>query len=251
MTQHRHPPAPRSAPSARPAPARGPLASLLALAFGFVASTVFAWVFGIVVEIAGIYFFWPEEGVRHSQALVQEDLDYIAEFPRSIIVPDTVAFARQVAGYVSWPFRKLGVLRFVERRLATPMPPAGSGSHRQVSLLLHELARYALIAMYVGQDTMIRLAIVIYALPAFGMACLLGLVDGLVRRDLRKWGGGRESSFIYHHAKKWTFWGLTGGFSLYLAWPFGGFNPAAMVLVFGAFVAWSLSVTASSFKKYL
>ncbi|MCX8516905.1 MAG: DUF4400 domain-containing protein [Rhodoferax sp.] len=49
---------------------------------------------------------------------------------------------------------------------------------------------------------------------------MVGVVDGLVRRDLRRWGGGRESSFVYHHAKRYTHWALTGGFGLYLAWPF-------------------------------
>jgi Domain of unknown function (DUF4400) len=44
---------------------------------------------------------------------------------------------------------------------------------------------------------------------------------------------------------------LTGGFGLYLAWPFGGFNPAYMVLVFTVLVAMSLSTTLAAFKKYL
>ena len=44
---------------------------------------------------------------------------------------------------------------------------------------------------------------------------------------------------------------LGGGFALYLAWPFGGFNPSHMVLVFTFLVAWFLSLTLSSFKKYL
>ena len=113
------------------------------------------------------------------------------------------------------------------------------------------LATVGIVAMYTAQDTALRLAIVLFALPAFVLACLLGAVDGLVRRDLRKWGGGRESSFVYHHAKSSTYLALGGGFSLYLAWPTGGFNPAYMVLVFTALTAWSLSLTLSSFKKYL
>ena len=76
-------------------------------------------------------------------------------------------------------------------------------------------------------------------------------VDGLVRRDLRRWSGGRESSFVYHHAKRYTVWALTGGFGLYLTWPFGGFNPAYMVLVFTVLVAATLSTTVAAFKKYV
>jgi integrating conjugative element membrane protein (TIGR03747 family) len=76
------------------------------------------------------------------------------------------------------------------------------------------------------------------------------VIDGLVRRDIRRWTGGRESSFVYHHAKRYTSWALTGGFGIYLAWPFGGFNPAYMVLIFTVLVAAALSTTVGSFKKY-
>ena len=83
------------------------------------------------------------------------------------------------------------------------------------------------------------------------LADAVGAVDGLVRRDLRRWSGGRESSFVYHHAKRYTAWALTGGFGLYLTWPFGGFNPAYMVLIFTALVAATLSTTVASLKKYM
>ena len=32
-------------------------------------------------------------------------------------------------------------------------------------------------------------------------AIFVGLVDGLVRRDIRRFGAGRESGFIYHRAR--------------------------------------------------
>jgi len=97
---------------------------------------------------------------------------------------------------------------------------------RVLQRLLIEGARVLEILLYVTQDTAVRLAVAFYALPAFAMACLLGMVDGLVKRDLRKWAGGRESSFVYHHSKHYTAWFLTAGFALYLSWPVGGFNPA-------------------------
>lgn len=38
-------------------------------------------------------------------------------------------------------------------------------------------------------------------LPLFLMAAFVGLIDGLVRRDIRRFGAGRESEFIYHRAR--------------------------------------------------
>jgi integrating conjugative element membrane protein (TIGR03747 family) len=117
--------------------------------------------------------------------------------------------------------------------------------------LQHTLSRWVLMSMYVGQDVLLRLSVAAFALPAFVLACMVGVVDGLVRRDLRRWGGGRESSFVYHHAKRYTHWALTGGFGLYLAWPFGGFNPAYMVFVFTVLVAFTMSTAVAAFKKYV
>ena len=47
-----------------------------------------------------------------------------------------------------------------------------------------------------------RLAILTLATPVFGLFAAVALVDGLVRRDPRRWVGGRQSSFVYHYAKK-------------------------------------------------
>ncbi|MFU3287453.1 DUF4400 domain-containing protein, partial [Pseudomonas aeruginosa] len=47
----------------------------------------------------------------------------------------------------------------------------------------------------------VRLVILVMTIPLFLMAAFTGLVDGLVRRDLRKFGAGRESSYLYHKAR--------------------------------------------------
>ena len=189
--------------------------------------------------------------------------------PRSLLVADTVAFSESVRNWVALPFSKIGVVDGKAQSL-TPFPaPSPSSSQRppastatgytgvsgQIRAASAEVSKtvsnWALMTMYVTQDVLLRMCVAIFALPAFALACLVGVVDGLVRRDLRRWGGGRESSFVYHHAKRYTHWALTGGFGLYLAWPFGGFNPALMVLVFTVLTAITLSTTVAAFKKYV
>jgi integrating conjugative element membrane protein (TIGR03747 family) len=235
----------------------GPLGMAVALAFGLVLTTAFSWFLSILIELVGMHTLWKDKGVLHARQLIQEDLRYIAEAPHSLVVADTVAFSRALVARVAIPFERLDVVGFHQRNTAALERPvsharAGSATLKRISnTLAHMWATLGMVAMYTAQDTALRLAIVVFALPAFVLACLLGAVDGMVRRDLRKWGGGRESSFVYHHAKAMTYLTLGGGFSLYLAWPGGGFNPAYMVLAGTALVAWSLSLTLSSFKKYL
>lgn len=237
------PPVRQPAAVERPGP-RGPVALILATVLGLFFATLVSWMFGVLIELAGIYYLWPEEGIEHSRRLVQEDMGYIAAAPRSVIIDDTVGFATEVLDTVEQQYRRIGIPQWYERTQSQQAETVAS----EISF---HASRALLMTMYVAQDTLLRLAVAGFAIPAFVLACLLGLVDGLVRRDLRRWGGGRESSFVYHHAKRYTKWALTGGFTAYLAWPFGGFHPALMVLTFTALVAATLSTTVAAFKKYL
>lgn len=241
---------------------RGPVMLVFEVAIGLVMVAVFAWFTGVAIEVVGIYSFWKDEGEAHAQRIVQQDLEYVAAAPSSLLVEDTVAFSHEVVRRVAQPYVAIGVIRWyqrhngpaqqqIDRSTGTGQQALTRGLHNGTVYASRTMSRIALISMFVAQDVLLRMSIAIFALPAFALACLLGAVDGLVRRDLRRWGGGRESSFIYHHAKRYTVWSLTGGFGLYLAWPFGGFNPALMVLVFTVLVAATLSTTLAAFKKYV
>jgi integrating conjugative element membrane protein (TIGR03747 family) len=79
---------------------------------------------------------------------------------------------------------------------------------------------------------------------------VVALVDGLVQRDLRRWGGGRESAFIYHHVKKLLFPSLLLAWIVYLGLPFS-LHPNFVILPFAGLFAFAVTVTAGTFKKYL
>jgi integrating conjugative element membrane protein (TIGR03747 family) len=104
--------------------------------------------------------------------------------------------------------------------------------------------------MQVTQVFSVRLAILALATPVFLLFSLVALVDGLVKRDLRRWGGGRESSFLYHWAKRSALPLLVLTWVVYLALPFS-LHPSFVVLPFAILFALSVEVTASTFKKYL
>ena len=111
-------------------------------------------------------------------------------------------------------------------------------------------AESVLAAMQVTQVFSVRLAILTLALPVFGLFSLVALVDGFVKRDLRRWGGGRESSFVYHWAKRSALPLLITSWVLYLALPFS-LHPSFIVLPFATLFALSVTVTATTFKEYL
>ena len=78
---------------------------------------------------------------------------------------------------------------------------------------------YLAAAMNITQVFGLRLAVLVLSSPVFVLFGLVGLTEGLVRRDLRRWRGGWESSFVYHHAKRVVLPLPVGAAIVYLAAP--------------------------------
>ena len=104
--------------------------------------------------------------------------------------------------------------------------------------------------MLVTKIFAVRLAVLLLAFPAFILLALVGLVDGLVQRDIRRWCGGRESSFVYHWAKKNLYPFLILPWIIYLAMP-ESIHPNLIVLPFAVCFSISVTIMAATFKKYI
>jgi integrating conjugative element membrane protein (TIGR03747 family) len=96
----------------------------------------------------------------------------------------------------------------------------------------------------------VRLTILVLATPLFLLATFTGFIDGLMRRDLRKFGAGRESSFVYHRAKRAVIPLLIVPWIIYLSLPFS-LNPMAIFLPCAMVLGATMAITSSTFKKYL
>jgi integrating conjugative element membrane protein (TIGR03747 family) len=235
-------------PSARPVSASASIAPIsLAIkgACGFLMASIFGWTLGVVVEVVGVYFLWPEQGLSHSQNVLTQNLEYIAQAPTSLVVDDTLGFVQAVMGAIELPFKKMGILSTQEQAA-----PKNHGLGALAGVFMAHAKRLLVLCMLVAQDTALRLAVVLFALPGFVLACLLGAVDGLVRRDVRRFCGGREKTGFHRLSKHSFFWTTTVGFVLYLICPLGGLNPAYLVLGLSVFSAMSLSNALASYKKY-
>ncbi|MNG03621.1 hypothetical protein D3C84_867100 [compost metagenome] len=71
-----------------------------------------------------------------------------------------------------------------------------------------------------------------------------------MRRDLRKFGAGRESSFVYHRAKRAVLPLLIVPWIIYLSLPFS-LNPIAIFLPCAVLLGVAVAITSTTFKKYL
>ena len=207
--------------------------------------------FSILLEWAGMLWWWQELGVLHSQHMVTTELNYLdADFRRSLVTSDPLPFAKSAATRtVHLLFEQTGFMAL--REWVTPTPHnEESGVRPWLHHAYVPVSHFIQAAIQITQVFAIRLSILGLATPTFGLFALVGLVDGLVRRDLRRWGGGRESSFIYHYAKTAMLPLIIATWVLYLAVPVS-LHPSWVILPFSILLGFTVAITASTFKKYL
>ena len=207
----------------------------------------------LLIEYVGMTFIWAGEGAEHSRQVMLTESGYLSEgFTRSLMLsqPVTVISAWIQQAY-QWGFVDSGFISWVNS--ARTVHGQG-GAVETLSMAGSWLARllwdYLQATVYVTIIFAIRVAILVLSVPLFIMVSLTGIVDGLVRRDLRRYGAGYESSFVYHHAKRYVKPSMYGPCMLYLAWPTAVW-PNLLLLPSAVMLGVVLSIVTGAFKKYL
>lgn len=205
----------------------------------------FSLLISILVEWIGLAFWWPDEGAQHALTMYQQELTYLSgDLNRSVLVSDPFGFAAGFAHWVEGLWRDIGLLDVIAWMAE---PPSPEERFRQV---VHSLHEYAAATVFITLLFSVRVAILLLSTPVFGLFGLVGLVDGLVERDLRRFGAGRESSYVFHIAKQAVGPLIILTWAIYLSMPIS-VHPALVILPFSILSAIFIRITASSFKKYL
>lgn len=195
----------------------------------------------IIVEWGCMTWVWTETGAEHAKAVMYEEFGWFSsEFQKSLIYSKPVAFAEDSIRFLhEWLLLKTGIQAWLNN--------PGTGLGRD---LYYYAGAYIEAMFYVIIVFVIRLFIIILTSPLFFLAGFVGFVDGLVQRDLRKFGVGRESAFKYHHAKKSLTPIMLLAWILYLSIPFS-IHPNFILIPAAVLFGLMIRMTASNFKKYL
>lgn len=209
-----------------------------------------AWLLGIVIEWIGMTFIWSEEGVGHSQRMLATELGYLNSGFKEWVVgitPVTVAtyFATSLRYWI-FDFTYLNDL--VEWAVNAPSDAS------YVRITIKNLSRYLIEYFYAAINSTqlfaVRLAVVLLSSPIFLLVGIAALIDGLVERELRKFGGGNESAFVYHNVKPWMKPALLSSWLFYLALPFS-LHPNFIFVPAAMFFGLSVYLTSTWFKKFI
>ncbi|MGF6518780.1 integrating conjugative element membrane protein (TIGR03747 family) [Pseudomonas sp. BT76 TE3572] len=240
-----------SAQNTPPQPIQHPgmIVSAINLVLRIIGVLITSLLFSILIEFAGLLLFWGDQGWRHSQAMLSSELVWLSEhFKSSLILQQPGKTIGQWLELLNqWLLVKTGFADFARQARVSNQ---GNGFWSWTNQLYVSIEDFVLAAVYVTFTFVVRLTILVLAIPLFLLAMFTGFVDGLMRRDLRKFGAGRESSFVYHRAKRAVMPLLIVPWVIYLSLPFS-LNPTAVFLPCAVMLGITTAITATTFKKYL
>lgn len=223
---------------ASPPPARRPgLIGWLALLPGVLAGFCLgAWMLAIALEWLGDAFFGQNTCASHSEQVLQATWQWWQSF----------------AGAPVWLVEDLTLVSGKLQQGSAVLIASLNGQSglfwtETVTTVIHCAL---LSAGNVTLTFLLRLAILLQALPLFALTITIGLIDGLVRRDLRRFGAGHESGFVYHHSRRMISSCLIATGLIWLAVPIF-LVPEYVFIPAAAGIGLAVSMTGGSFKKYV
>lgn len=228
---------------------------LLTLPFRLIAVLCGSLMLSIVIECVGMYLIWPEEGWHHSQQMFEFELAQLSkDFTQSVLVQEP---GRTAQALVQMAYHTVMVKTGIAKSLHNTSQKArnaqndGTRTARYYTGMIYTHLENGLIAAtYTVLVFIVRLLVLFLTLPLFVMAAFVGLVDGLVRRDIRRFGAGRESGYIYHRAKACVMPLVTWPWVLYLALPVS-LDAVFILLPSAILLGIVIALMVSRFKKYL
>ena len=234
---------------------QGLIATAISLPLRLFGVLIASLMLSILIECVGMHLFWKDQGWRHAQSMLQYELGHLSNhFTRSAIVQEPGRTAHDLVdtGY-EWVFVRTGLLE----RMSQTAERARAPSHGQARNFRYYISQvyvwtesYLIAAAFTSLTFLVRLLVLVLTLPLIFTAAFVGLIDGLVRRDVRRFGAGRESGFIYHRAKASLMPLAVLPWVTYLALPIS-VHPLLILLPSAALLGLAVSLTAGSFKKYL
>ena len=234
---------------------QGLIASLVTLPFRLFGVLCASLILSILLEWAGMHLFWPDQGWRHSSDMLTRELEQLSEnFTRSAVVQEPGRTARwMVEQAYGWIFVRTGLEDWMRESSELASAPSYGGERDfryYISQVYIWSESYLIAAAFTVLVFIVRVLVLVLTLPLFLLAAFVGLVDGLVRRDIRRMGAGRESGFIYHRAKASLMPLAVLPWIVYLAMPFSA-SPLWILLPSAVLLGFAVNIAAGSFKKYL
>lgn len=209
--------------------------SIIKMPFVLAGILLMSLLISIVVEWIGLSLFWYEEGSNHSLDILNAEIGYlstsITENSSANSLRNSALSIKNFSYY--WLFEWTGI--------------AGGLQYLAASKVLTD---YILATINIVQIFVIRLTVTVLSLPLFLLCTAWGVLEGLIRRDLRRFGVDKERGLIYHESKLWLGAFVVLPIILYFAFPFE-INPVYVFPPFALLTAFNALVFTSTLTKHI
>jgi len=208
----------------------------------------------ILIECVCMHFVWPQESWHHAERMLESELTHLSsDFTQSLLMNAPSQTARAWVSRVHDAlFVKPGLLDWTQGASGTAHAGArpDKSFRYYLNLIYLHVEPYVRAAGYTCLTFLVRLLVLCLTVPLFLMAAFVGSVDGLARRDIRRFGAGRESGFLYHRARASITPLAVLPWVLYLAMPVS-VHPLLILLPSAILLSIAVNIAVGSFKKYL
>ena len=197
---------------------------------------VMALFFSVLIEVLGIFFrWWHLPGALHANAILVTELGWLNKDFNNVLgspLTSSLRFSRTMYEvFFIWFEKDLAQSLLAVQGIAP-------------------IAAYFKASLTIVQLFFVRLTIITFSLPVFFIFALIAMVDGLMIRELRRFGGDRESGYVWHHAAATIKPLVVIPFVIYLASPWS-LHPSWIILPFALMLSIAIWFTSSKFKKYM
>jgi len=236
---------------AKPKTLAGKIINLPLALFGVLFASL---ILSIIIEIIGMHLFWKDQGYRHAQEMFNYEVEQFSEtYTQSLLISEPV---EKVGWLLNQAYEWLFIRTGLTEQAKAIVTPTSKDSVRKLRFREYVALAYAYIQAYVfaaaftALTFIVRLLVIVFSLPLMMLAVIVGLIDGLVKRDIRRMTAGYESGFIYHRARTFLVPFLVLPWMVYLAMPWS-VSPLLVLLPGAMLLGIAVNITAASFKRYL
>ena len=200
----------------------------------------------ILIEWVGIFTVWKKEGLNHSVNMYISEIEYAnANIKNNMLFNDARGMLAHSLNKVDsiWKGTEKITEGFYIPLIKNITKENGKINFDKASDLWKS-------AYYISKTFILRLVVIIFSLPLFFLALWYAFIDGSVERELRKYGGDKESNVVFDLTSKLSTWVVALGCMIYLAMPIS-INPI-FCIVPTVIIFFSLTRTAiTQYKKKL
>jgi integrating conjugative element membrane protein (TIGR03747 family) len=246
MPKEPPPPPPRKPP--------GLISTVFSNLVQFVVWLILALCLSILIEWGGMVFLWTEEGENHAKHMLNTEEHYLNQQFRTSETSLKRTAINTTQKLNTWLSTHPAWINFIQQNeknayIISTDEESTLKFKTWMQYYYQQYQPFIHAAIYVTQLFFIRLTLLFFSLPIFLLAALVGAVDGLVERDLRRWGGGRESSNVYNLARKSVLPAFVSACVIYISLPISIY-PAVVILPFAILTGLTVRITCERLKKY-